>query len=84
MIILFLVKIVTKTTIYYARYDIVFCNVMLQPRLQLHLHLRTSYLSNIEQMLFLQMIVRLNRMCTHQTKVKRNGKIMNFDDTWVG
>ena len=26
----------------------------------------------------------LNRMCTHQTKVKRNGKIMDFDDTWVG
>ena len=25
-----------------------------------------------------------NRMCTHQTKVKRNGKIMDFDDTWVG
>ena len=25
----------------------------------------------------------IDRMCTHQTKVKRNGKIMDFGDTWM-
>ena len=25
-----------------------------------------------------------NRMCTHQTNIKRNGKITDFDATWAG
>ena len=26
----------------------------------------------------------VNRMCSHQTNIKRNGKITDFDETWVG
>ena len=29
-------------------------------------------------------LLELNRMCTHQTKIKRNGKITDFDATWAG
>ena len=28
--------------------------------------------------------IAFNRMCTHQTNIKRNGKITDFDATWAG
>ena len=38
---------------------------------------------NHAAMLYFQ-IKEFNRMCTHQTNIKRNGKITDFDATWAG